>query len=114
MKNYKDTQNQNASGNQNQRVKKRIKRRWMILLFIAVAVLVTGLVAVAITRDAGIDTSSGGTFTARLDDLTITVTEGGSIRAHKSKEYVCKVKRGYRDSGSLTILTIVTAGTYVT
>ncbi len=113
MKNYKDTQNQNASENQNQRIGRRIKRRWMILLFIAVAVLVTGLVAAAITRDAGIDTSSGGTFTARRDNLTIIVTEGGSIRAHKSIEYKCKVRRG-RESGELTILSVVPAGTYVT
>jgi multidrug resistance efflux pump len=68
----------------------------------------------AIKRDAGIDTSSGGTFTARRDNLTITVTEGGSIRAHKSIEYNCKVKRGYRESGTLTILSVVPAGTYVT
>jgi HlyD family secretion protein len=114
MKNYKNTQNQNASENQGQRTGRRIKRRWMILLLIAVAVLVTGLVAAAIKRDAGIDSSSGGTFTARRDNLTIVVTEGGSIRAHKSKEYVCKVKRGYRDSGSLTILNVVDAGYYVT
>jgi len=113
MKNYKDKQNQNASGNQNHRVKKRIKRRWMILLFIAVAVLVTGLVAAAIKRDAGIDTSIGGTFTARRDNLTITVTEGGSIRAHKSIEYKCKVQRG-RETGEITILNVVPAGTYVT
>ncbi len=113
MKNYKDTHNQNASENQRQRTGRRIKRRWMILLFIAVAVLVTGLVAAAIKRDAGIDTSSGGTFTARLDNLTIIVTEGGSIRAHKSIEYKCKVQRG-RESGDLTILTVVPAGYYVT
>ncbi len=114
MKNYKDKQNQNASENQRQGIGKRMKRRWMILLFIAVAVLVTGLVAAAITRDAGLDTSRGGTFTARRDNLTIIVTEGGSIRAHNSIEYKCKVKRGYRDSGSLTILSVVPAGYYVT
>jgi hypothetical protein len=85
----------------------------MILLLIAVAVLVTGLVAAAIKRDAGIDTSSGGTFTVRRDNLTITVTEGGSIRAHKSIEYKCKVERG-RESGDLTILNVVPAGYYVT
>ncbi len=113
MKNYKDKQNQNASGNQRQRTGRRIKRRWMILLFIAVAVLVTGLVAAAIKRDAGIDTSSGGTFTARRDNLTIIVTEGGSIRAHKSIEYKCKVERG-RESLDLTILSVVPAGYYVT
>ena len=114
MKNYKNKQNQNASENQRQRIGRRIKRRWMILLLFAVAVLVTGLVAAAIKRDAGLDTSSGGTFTARRDNLTIIVTEGGSIRAHNSIEYKCKVKRGYRDSGSLTILSVVPAGSYVT
>jgi len=113
MKNYKDKQNQNASENQRQRTGRRIKRRWMILLLIAVAVLVTGLVAAAIKRDAGIDSSSGGTFTARRDNLTIIVTEGGSIRAHKSIEYKCKVQRG-RESGELTILSVVPAGYYVT
>ncbi len=115
MKNYNDKQNQNASQNQRQRVKKRIKRRWLIVLLIVVAVLVTGLVAAAIKRDAGIGTSSGGNFTVRRDNLTITVTEGGSIKAHKSIEYNCKVKRGYRESGgTLTILSVVPAGTYVT
>ncbi len=113
MKNYKDKQNQNASENQGQRTGRRIKRRWMILLLIAVAVLVTGLVTAAIKRDAGIDTSSGGTFTARRDDLTVIVTEGGSIRAHKSIEYKCKVQRG-RESTDLTILSVVPAGYYVT
>ncbi len=115
MKNYNDKQNQNASENQRQRIRRRIKRRWLITLLIVVAVLVTGLVAAAIKRDGGIDTSSGGTFTVRRDNLTITVTEGGSIRAHKSVEYKCKVRRGYRESGGdLTILTVVPAGTYVT
>jgi len=113
MKNYKDKQNRNASENKSQGIRRRIKRRWMILLLIAVAVLVTGLVAAAIKRDAGIDSSSGGTFTARRDNLTIVVTEGGSIRAHKSIEYKCKVQRG-RESGDLTILTVVPAGYYVT
>ena len=113
MKNYKDTQNQNASENQGQRVRKRIKRRRLIMLLIVVAVLVTGLVAAAIKRDAGIDTLSGGIFTVRRNNLTITVTEGGSIRAHKSIEYKCKVHRG-RESGDLTILNVVPAGTYVT
>jgi len=114
MKNNKDKQNQTSSENQSRRFGRRIKRRWLILLLlIVVAVLVSGLVAAAIKRDAGIGTSSGGTFTVRRDNLTITVTEGGSIRAHKSIEYKCKVERG-RESGELTILSVVPAGTYVT
>ncbi len=114
MKNYNDRQNQNASENQRQRIGKRIKHRWLIVLLIVVAVLVTGLVAAAIKRDAGIDTSSGGTFTVRRDNLTITVTEGGSIKAKQSIDYKCKVKSGYRESTALTILNLVPAGTYVT
>ncbi|MFZ2147217.1 MAG: efflux RND transporter periplasmic adaptor subunit [Sedimentisphaerales bacterium] len=114
MKNNKDKQNQNASESQRQRVGRRIKRRWLILLLLIVAaVLVSGLVAAAIKRDAIIGTSSGGTFTVRRDNLTITVTEGGSIRAHKSIEYKCKVERG-RETGELTILSVVPAGTYIT
>ena len=93
MKSYKDKQNQNPSSNQRQGVRNHIKRHWLILLIVGV-VLVSGLVAATIKMDAGIDTSSGGTFTVRRDNLTITVTEGGSIRAHKSIEYQCKVKRG--------------------
>ncbi len=111
MKNYKDKRNQNVS--ENQRVKRRIKRRWMILLLIVVVVLVSGLVAAAIKRNISPDTSSGGTFTVRRDNLTIVVTEGGSIRAKQSIDYKCKVKSGYRESTVLTILSIVPAGTYV-
>jgi len=81
---------------------------------IVVAVLVTGLVAATIKMDAGIDTSSGGTFTARRDNLTITVTEGGSIKAKQSIDYKCKVKSGYRESTVLTILSIAPEGIYVT
>ena len=115
MKNYKDKQNQNASENQRQRIGRRIKRRWMILLLIVVAVLVTGLVAATIKRNISPDTSSGGAFTVRRDNLTITVTEGGSIRAKQSIGYKCKVKSGSRESTTYTtILNIVPAGTYVT
>jgi len=112
MKNYK--QNQTVSENQSRRFGRRIKRRWLILLLLIVAaVLVSGLVAATIKKNISSETSSGGTFTVRRDNLTIAVTEGGSIRAHKSIEYKCKVERG-RESGDLTILSVVPAGTYVT
>lgn len=88
------------------------KRLWMILVLVAVAVTVT--VMFAATR--GISTTSsgsGGTFTVRRDNLTVTVQVGGSIRAHNSIQYKCQVERG-RDIGEVSILTIVPAGTYVT
>jgi len=113
MKNYKDKQNQNASENQRQRIGRRIKQRWMVLLLIVVVVLVSGLVAATIKRNISPGTSSGGTFTVRRDNLTIVVSEGGSIRAKQSIDYKCKVKSGYRESTVLSILSIVPAGTYV-
>ncbi len=106
------TNNQNVTNNEprNRRVyKKRGRWLWVVLLFIAVAVTVTVLVAA--TRKAGPVTTTSSTFTARLDNLTITVTEGGSIRAHKSIQYKCQVERR---GGDVTILNVVPAGTYVT
>ncbi len=87
------------------------KRRWVIpLAFLVIAAGVSALVA-SIKRDAGAASVSGGTFTARCDDLVITVSEGGSIRAHKSIEYRCEVARR---GAEVTIVSIVPAGTYVT
>ncbi len=87
------------------------KRRWVIpLIFLVVVAGVSALVA-SIKLDASAAGTSGNTFTARRDDLIITVTEGGSIRAHKSIEYRCEVEsRG----AQITILSIVPPGTYVT
>jgi HlyD family secretion protein len=105
MKAYKNKANQSE--------KKRSIWFWLIPFFVVVAVLVSGLLAAKAKFNTSIDDAAGGTFTARRDDLTITVTEGGSIRAHKSIEYKCRVERG-RESGELTILSVVSPGTYVT
>ncbi len=105
MKNYENKQSR--------QVKRRPKWLWLILLFIVVAVPVSWLLAAKIKGNSGLDASDGGTFPVRRDNLTVIVTEGGSIKAHKSIEYKCKVERG-RETGDLTILTVVPAGTYVT
>ncbi|MHC4242324.1 MAG: hypothetical protein ACYSU4_07975 [Planctomycetota bacterium] len=103
----------NYTNKQNRQVKKRSKWLWLILLFIVVAVPVSWLLAAKIKGSSSLDASDGGTFPVRRDNLTVIVTEGGSIKAHKSIEYKCKVERG-RETGELTILTVVPAGTYVT
>jgi HlyD family secretion protein len=105
MKNYMDKSKKN--------VKKRSMWLWLILLFVVVAVVVSGLLAAKIKRNSVLESSDGGTFKVRRDNLTVIVTEGGSINAHKSIEYKCKVERG-REGGDLTILSVVPAGTYVT
>jgi len=93
-----------------QPVKRRAKRRWVIVLVLFVIVAGVSALVASIKGNAGASTTSGGTFTARRDNLTITVSEGGSIRAHKSIEYRCEVEsRG----AQITILSIVPPGTYV-
>ncbi len=94
-----------------QRSKPRKPRRGLLLVILFLMVG-GGLALVAsIKSNAGASATSGGTFKARRDDLIITVSEGGSIRAHKSIEYRCDVEsRG----AQITILSIVPSGTYVT
>ncbi|MGD2095448.1 MAG: efflux RND transporter periplasmic adaptor subunit [Phycisphaerales bacterium] len=107
-----ENQNKSGLGIQPQSSGNSTKRKWIILLLIVAVLAVSGMVAKTITGKTSIDTSDGGTFTARRDNLTITVTEGGSIRAHKSIEYKCKVER--RGGGEVSILSIVQPGTYIT
>ena len=114
MKNNKDKQKQDKPENQSQGVvgiMERAKRRWVILLLIVVAITVSALLAA--TRKANPSSSNTDTFTVRRDNLTITVTEGGNIRAHQSIQYKCQVERR-RNLGEVSILSIVPAGTYIT
>ena len=105
MKDYTNKQSRQA--------KKRSKLLLMILLFVVVAVPVSWLLGAKIKRNSSLDSIKGGTFPVRRDNLTVIVTEGGSIKAHKSIEYKCRVERG-RETGELKILSVVPAGTYVT
>ncbi|MBE0535761.1 MAG: efflux RND transporter periplasmic adaptor subunit [Phycisphaerae bacterium] len=84
-------------------------RRTIVLVLIA-AVVILGVMA-ARGRLAKSGSSLGATFAAKRGDLTITVTEGGSIRAGKSIEYKCEVQRRGVD---VTILSVVAAGAYIT
>ncbi len=85
-------------------------RRTYLLLAVA-ALSVVAAATVTKMKTAGSAASAGDIFTARRGDLSITVTEGGSIRARKSINYNCEVARR---GGELTILNIVPAGTYIT
>ncbi len=106
------TNDRNASANNHrsgQGFFSRRKRLLLVLLLIAAALAVTALVAA--TRKVTPVASNNSTFIARRDNLTITVTEGGSIRAHNSIQYKCQVERRGAD---VTILRIVPGGTYIT
>lgn len=91
--------------------KKSKNRMWMVVLLIAVAVTVTVLVAA--TRNTEAVAAGSSTVPVKKQDLIVTVTEGGSIRAHKSIQYKCQVQRR-RDVSEVSIVQIVPAGTYVT
>ena len=101
------TNNQNNQQNN----KSRTKLLWLVLILIPAAITVT--VVIAASRKTSIASTNTGTFAVRKDDLSIIVTEGGSIRAHKSIQYKCQVERR-RDISEVTILYIVPAGTYIT
>jgi multidrug resistance efflux pump len=90
--------------------KPRSTGRRAIVLFVVVAVVVAAVV-VTQSRLAKSGSFATATFAAKRGDLTITVAEGGSIRAGKSIEYKCEVERRGAD---VTILSIVPAGTYIT
>ncbi len=93
------------------RPKKRKAGMWVFLILIIAALGGAGLWAT--TKLNTVVASTGGTYTVGRGPLTITVTEGGSIRAHESKQYKVKVERN-RDVSEITILSIVPAGTYIT
>ena len=92
---------------------KRGKTRRLGVLVLLIAI-VAAVVLVAATRNTETVASTGGTFTVRRDNLTVTVAEAGSIRAFKSVEYNCDVERRGMQSSSITILSIVPPGTIVT
>ncbi|MCP4455319.1 MAG: HlyD family efflux transporter periplasmic adaptor subunit [Planctomycetes bacterium] len=95
----------------NVKVRQQGKAGGWVMLVIVVGVAAAGIWAVKAKKVAGAGSSIGSTFTVRQDDLIVTVSEGGSIRAHSSIQYKCEVERR---GAEVTILKIVPAGTYVT
>jgi len=88
----------------------RGKRLWVILILAAIAVAALAF-SLALKRIQGAVSSDNrpNTFTARTDDLIVTVTEGGSIKARKTIEVKCEV-----DERQMTILEVIPEGTTIT
>jgi len=77
----------------------------------ALAATVLFVLVVLILASSGGASGSGtnhSTFTVRRDDLVITVTENGSIRARNTIDLKCEVE------GQTTIISIVPEGIYIT
>ncbi|MHC4675738.1 MAG: HlyD family secretion protein, partial [Planctomycetota bacterium] len=87
-----------------------MKRRRKLVISISI-VCVVGVTILLLAMKMGSSTSVDdefSTFTVRRDNLTVTVTESGSIRARKTIEIKCEREHG------ATILNIVPEGTYIT
>lgn len=84
------------------------RRKLVISISIVCVVGVTILLLAMKAANSGSTDSELSTFTVRRDNLTVTVTESGSIKARKTIDIKCE-----RDHGA-TILNIVPEGTYIT
>ena len=87
------------------------KNRRRALMVLVTVLIIVVVIAVINKRGTVARRTMGDTFSARRGDLTISVIEGGSIRASTSIKYTCEVERR---GGELSILSIVPAGTYIT
>ncbi len=86
------------------------KRFWVIgsvLLIVSVALVLLGWMRTPAAADAD---KAMNTFTVRTDDLTITVTESGSVRAQESTDVTCDVEgRGAEIASLIPEGTVITA-----
>jgi HlyD family secretion protein len=85
-------------------------RRWLWMIPALVAVVSLVLVVLGLTQKATVANVDGGSnaFTVRKDNLAVTVTESGSIKARNSIDIKSEVE------GQTTIISIVPEGTYIT
>ncbi len=82
-------------------------RRLTIIVVLAAIILLVLLISMKVARPSG-SKASLSTFTVRRDDLAITVTESGSIKARNSIDIKSELE------GQATIISIVPEGTYIT
>ncbi|MHC4565844.1 MAG: efflux RND transporter periplasmic adaptor subunit [Planctomycetota bacterium] len=94
------------------------KHMWVILILGAMGVTALVVLGSMKKQSSASATASLSTFTARRDDLTITVTESGSINARNTIDITCQVEAGRMGGGvgggGVTILSIVPEGSYIT
>jgi RND family efflux transporter MFP subunit len=84
------------------------KRKWFIAAGTLLAMVVLAMVLALNKPAAPVSEKTLSTFNARRDNLTVTVTESGSIKARKSIDLKSEVE------GRATIINIVPEGSYVT
>jgi len=97
------------NGRRGSTVKRRSKGLWIIVFLLIVgggAVVLSGWMRAPLSND---DEGVSGTFTVREDDLVITVTESGNIKAQESTDIMCEV-----EGRGVEIASIVPEGMVIT
>ncbi|UCF15563.1 MAG: efflux RND transporter periplasmic adaptor subunit [Phycisphaerales bacterium] len=121
MTDHKDRNDREVTANRPRRARRALfagKRMWAILILGAMGLTALVVLGSMKTKGSTARIASLSTFTARRDDLTITVTESGSINARNTIDITCQVEAGRMGGGvgggGVTILSIVPEGTYIT
>lgn len=102
-------QTEKKNGRQSNAWKSKSRRLWIIVLLLVIggaAVVFSGWMKTPLSAD---DEGVSGTFMVRKDDLIITVTESGSIKAQESTDVMCEV-----EGRGVEIASIVPEGTLIT
>jgi len=83
--------------------------KWLLGILILAAIVAAMVFLVSMkSATSAVSSKSLGTFTVRRDDLVVTVTESGSIKARNSINIKSEVE------GQATIISLVPEGTYIT
>ncbi len=109
MVNHKNKQTGSKNGRQGGTGKRKGKRFWIIILLLIIggtAIVLSGWMRTPLSTDAE---GASSTFTVREDDLVITVTESGNIKAQESTDIMCEV-----EGRGVEIASIVPEGTVIT
>lgn len=121
MTDHRDRRNLEAVAGRYRRARGALfagKRMWVILILGAMGLTALVVLGSIKTKGSTATSASLSTFTARKDNLTITVTESGSINARNTIDIECQVEAGRMGGGvgggGVTILSIVPEGTYIT
>jgi RND family efflux transporter MFP subunit len=107
--NQKNRQTDDKNGRRSGNIKRRSKGLWILVFLLIVgsgAIVLSGWMRTPLSVDGE---QVSGTFTVREDDLVITVTESGNIKAQESTDVICEV-----EGRGVEIASIIPEGTVIT
>jgi len=108
MTKNKSIENKEISRGTGRRRFRRVMKWLLGIVVLAVIAAGTAFLVSMKSTTSALSSKSLGTFSVRRDDLIVTVTESGSIKARKSIDIKSEVE------GQATIISLVPEGTYIT